>query len=95
MSNEQNQSDAKAHPVDTLVTLSVPDAFEVLKKAMQADPDYAWSWHCNVAMMCHDAILAHDDQVDFAHKVGNDSASRFMKLCFDIDTANHKNFTAM
>lgn len=34
MSNEQNESDAKAHPVDTIVTLSVPDAFESLKKAM-------------------------------------------------------------
>jgi hypothetical protein len=95
MELETKDSNALACPVDTLVTLSVPDAFEVLKKAMQDDPDYAWSWHCNIAMMCHDAILAHDDQVYFAHKVGNDSASRFMRLCFDIDTAKHKNFTAM
>ena len=33
------------------------------------------------------AILFHDDQVDFAHTVGNDAASRFMSMCFDVETS--------
>ena len=73
--------------------ITVEDAMNVIKKAMIDDEpsepgSFAHSWHCNIAMMCHDAILAHDDQVDFAHKVGNDAASRFMKLCFGVETSN-------
>jgi hypothetical protein len=64
----------------------VKEAFETLKQAIIDDPDFAYSWHCNVAMMCHDAILNFDDQAGFAHHVGNDAASRFMKLCFDVET---------
>lgn len=93
MSNEQNQSDTKANPVDTLVTLSVPDAFNVLKKAMQDDPEYAWSWHCNLAMSFYDEIETCES--NDAHVICNHAASRFMRLCFDIDTAKNKNFTAM
>jgi hypothetical protein len=78
----------------TLLTpkaVTTEKAFSVIKQAMKEDgPEkkgsYAHSWHCNIAMMVHDAILAHDDQVDFAHKVGNDAATRFMKLCFGVDT---------
>ena len=71
--------------------IEVAEAFEVIKKAMVDDNpseagSYAHSWHCNIAMMCHDAIIAFDDQLDFAHEVGNDAATRFMKLCFDVDT---------
>lgn len=68
-------------------------AMDALKHEMQKDSEqgsYAHSWHCNIAMMCYDAIRAecpptsmpHED----AHKIGNDAASRFMKLCFDVDT---------
>ena len=78
---------------------AVKDAFEVIKAAMIADSpeqpgSYAHSWHCNIAMMCYDAIREHDvtslgllsiDHED-AIKIGNDAATRFMKLCFDVDT---------
>jgi len=96
MSNEQNQSNAKAHPVDTLVTLSVPDAFNVLKNALKADPDYAWGWHCNIAMAQYDAMSAagYTDH-DAKHKTSNNGAARFMSLCFEVDITKHKNFTAM
>jgi len=74
----------------------VQKAFETLKQAMIEDGgdtgSYAHSWHCNIAMMCYDAIrnneslepgcLAHED----AHKVANEAASQFMSLCFDVDT---------
>ncbi len=71
----------------------VAEAFAVIKQAMIDDNpseqgSYAHSWHCNIAMMCHDAMF--DANIACApfrrHKVANDAASRFMKLCFDVET---------
>ena len=72
----------------------VKEAFEIIKQAMidddpSAPGSYAHSWHCNIAMMCADAI--YDDHTEAytseaAHRIGNDAASRFMKLCFDVKT---------
>lgn len=79
----------------------IRDAFNTIKKYMQDDcpqepGSYAHSWHCNIAMMCYDAIKAHQveifdpDSAEMSHidalEVGNDAASRFMKLCFDVET---------
>ena len=81
----------------------IAEAMEVLRQAMIDDNpselgSYAHAWHCNIAMMCYDAIKAHDVELfdmdsaemshEDAHKVGNDAASRFMKLCFDVETNN-------
>ena len=71
----------------------VEQAMNVLKEAFESDPSYAHSWHCNIAMSCYDAI--HDDvpigpnftKHDEAHRVGNDAASRFMKLAFGVVTS--------
>ena len=72
----------------------IKEAFETIKQAMIDDEpgtpgSYAHSWHCNIAMMCADAI--HDDETetltwDDACRIGNEAASRFMKLCFDVET---------
>ncbi len=79
----------------------VKKAFDTIKAAMILDEpeepgSYAHSWHCNIAMMCHDAIKDHDvDALDEyngkmsyvdALEVGNEAASRFMKLCFGVTT---------
>ena len=74
-------------------------AMGVIRQAMIDDNiveqgSYAHSWHCNIAMACYDAIIADNEsrQKMFrvshsaAHKIGNDAASRFMKICFDVDT---------
>ena len=77
--------------------IEVARAFEVIKKAMIDDSpseqgSYAHSWHCNIAMMCYDAIedakleIDREGQGIDSHKAGNDAASRFMKLCFDVET---------
>lgn len=96
MELETKNSSALACPVDTLVTLSVQDAFDALKQAMQNDPECAWGWHCNIAMSHYDVMsdAGYTDH-DARHKTANNGAARFMKLCFDIDTSKHKNFTAM
>jgi len=69
------------------------EAFEVIKQAMADDNpsepgSYAHSWHCNIAMMCMDAILDGCSEIHNAeaHIIGNDAASRFMKLCFNVET---------
>ncbi len=44
-------------------------AMDALRRAMQKDIDYAWSWHCNVAMAAFDAGApireAHERAADF------------------------------
>jgi hypothetical protein len=78
----------------------ISDAFKVLKQAIQEDVEegsLAHGWHCNIKMMCYDAILANklviacDIDSDSAHyealNIGDDAAARFMKICFDAKTA--------
>jgi hypothetical protein len=55
----------------------VADAMKTVIKAMQADPDYAWSWHCNVAMAFADA--GGDPYT------ANQGAARFMRLLANVD----------
>jgi len=55
----------------------IEEAFNVLKDALKKDVDYARSWHANISVCCQDAGADR--------KTSNDGASRFMKLCFDVD----------
>ena len=74
----------------------IEEAMKVLTEAMQDTElgSYAHAWHCNIAVMCYDAILSGtcDAPYEFdhklAHKIGNDAATRFMKLCFNVNTKN-------
>lgn len=70
---------------------TVQEALSVIKQAMVDDDpgkpgSLAHGWHCNIAMACYDAILSNDSKAEFAHDIGNDAASRFMKLLFNIET---------
>ena len=78
----------------------VEKALAVIRQAMLDDGpsdlgSFAHGWHCNIAMMCYDAInaakleLKHEMQSIDAHAVGNDAASRFMKLCFGVETTDN------
>lgn len=55
-------------------------AMRMLKDVFAADPDYAHSWHCNVAMSLYDSMESPN------HVTANEGASRFMKLAFDVIT---------
>ncbi len=76
------------------MSIETAEALQVLKQAMEADTEpgsYAHSWHCNIAMMCYDAQMsAYEGVEDMIHDdiraISNDAASRFMKLCFDVET---------
>ncbi len=62
-------------------------AIDTLKKAFKEDPDLAHSWHANIAMAFYDSM----DENHTHHKdrmlSGNEAASRFMKLFFDVETS--------
>jgi len=72
------------------VSITVKEAMEVLKKAMQDDPEYAHTWHCNLAMSFSDALpeTKYPNVQARLHEIRNDGASRFMKICFDVETKN-------
>ena len=59
---------------------SLSDAMATVIAAMQADPDYAWSWHCTVAMAF---VAAGGD-----HYTANQGAARFMKLLAKVEPAH-------
>lgn len=59
---------------------ALPKAMNVVIAAMQADPGYAWSWHCNIAMAYVDEGVNRD--------VANQGAARFMKLLANVEPAH-------
>lgn len=67
----------------------VAKAFEVLKQAMHDDFEFAWSWHCNIAMAFYDELGPLITPSGTSHEVANRAAARFMKLCFDVDTSQN------
>jgi hypothetical protein len=65
------------------------DEDKIIKKAIVEDENYADTWHCNIATACFDAIkyrygaeISNDDSMI----IGNNTASKFMKLCFNVET---------
>jgi hypothetical protein len=60
---------------------------KVVSEAMLSDPEYAWSWHCNIAM------AAFDEGLD--HFRANKAAARFLALLVPgLDTSKHRGFPA-
>ena len=49
-----------------------------LGRQLRADSEYAWSWHCNLAMAAYDEGLEHH--------AANRAAGRFMNSLFRLDT---------
>lgn len=64
---------------------SVKKAWEVLKKEINNDPDFAWGVHCNIAMPICDSINVN-------HEQGNLAAARLMEHLFNHDITKHEYF---
>lgn len=62
-----------------------PHAMQQLTAALQADPEYAWSWHCNLAMPVMDATGS-------THRIANEAGARLMRHLFDIDITKHPHY---
>lgn len=61
----------------------IKEAFDTLKAALQADTNYAWSWHCNIAIAFIDTEPSHGTRN--LHRAANEGAANFMQRCFDVD----------
>jgi hypothetical protein len=64
---------------------TIPEAIDTLKAAMAADPDYAWGWHCNIAVPIMDAA-------GVSHKRANEAAAHLMQHLFDYDITGHPHY---
>jgi len=81
--------DQRRLPHPLVVTVEVPAAeatspIKGLIDAMKADPEYAWGWHCNLAMAMHDSGAG-------PHQACNRGAALFLSLLSDgaVDTTQH------
>ncbi len=52
-----------------------------LIEAFKLDPDYLWTWHCNIAMGFYDA--------GGDHKIANEGSARFLQNLTGIDVRKH------
>jgi hypothetical protein len=63
--------------------MTTKQAIEHLERALQDDPEYAWSWHCNIACPIMDEGASYE--------LANKAAARIMKHLFHIDTTKEPN----
>lgn len=66
---------------------NVKEAMRILSAAIKSDPEYAWSWHCNIAMAARDEGLTH--------KAANLAAARFMYSAFGVDTLESEQYKSL
>lgn len=60
-------------------------AFTALKDLIKTDPEYAWAWHCNLAVPIVDAL-------GVSHTKANEAAALIMAQMFDHDITQHPHF---
>lgn len=58
--------------------MTTKEALDHLKQAMLDDPDYANTWHCNIAVPIQDCGISH--------QLANVSATRIMQTLFKVKT---------
>jgi Tfp pilus assembly protein PilF len=63
---------------------SASTALKNLSHVMQKDPEYAHSWHCNIAMMAQDAGASHES--------ANKRAADFMRNSFGVKNSQESTF---
>lgn len=65
----------------------IAKAMKALRKALKSDPDYSWSWLCNIAVPMQDSGASH--------ALSNNAAARVMDHIFGTDMENHPLFKDM
>lgn len=59
-------------------------AMRTLSEEMKKDPDLAWAWHCNLAMMAVDAGAKHEE--------ANKRAADLMRRAFGVSTDEYPHY---
>lgn len=67
-----------------------PMCYKHIADLMRVDHDYAWSWHCNIAMPMLDAL---PDAI--THKQANRAAARVMQHLFGIDVTTFNEYKSI
>jgi len=67
------------HPTDAY------SAWATFKRLMREDADYAWAWHCNIAVPIMDSI-------GVSHKDANVAAAHLMSHLFEYDITTHPQY---
>jgi hypothetical protein len=60
-------------------------AFTALKDLINTDTEYAWAWHCNLAVPIMDAACVN-------HATANEAAALIMAQMFDHDITQHPQY---
>lgn len=76
MTNPTKAENQSAHP------------FTAIKQLIHDDPEYAWAWHCNMAV----PIM---DTAGVPHKDANRAAAHIMAQMFDFDITAHPHYRAL
>ena len=64
--------------------MNINKAYDTIKKWINEDPEYAWAWHCNIAMPMQDEGCSYD--------LANRGTARVMSMLFGVDTSKNKNY---
>jgi hypothetical protein len=67
--------------------MTTAEAYNHMKAAMAANPDYAWSWHCNIARPLIDSGI---DGLK-----AQQCAARLMKHFWGVDTSANKHYASV
>lgn len=59
--------------------------FEALQKLIKSDEEYAWAFHCNLAMPIMDSIGC-------THQQANEAAAHLMRHLWDCDITKHEHY---
>lgn len=60
-------------------------AWDTFQQAMRSDPEYAWAWHCNLAVPIMDAA-------GVSHEKANIAAALIMSQMFEYDITSHPHY---
>lgn len=94
----EKHPDAKTVMVQRAPTASeTAAAVRVLQLSMFVDHEFAWGWHCNIAMSFFDEMKSMRELSEHPGlpKIANRAAARFMKTCFDVDVREFEQWKAL
>lgn len=64
---------------------AIQEASRVIRDAIHANPDLAWTWHCNLTRPVSDCL-------NVGHKKANEAGAQLMRHLFDIDITQHPHY---
>jgi len=71
--------------VNALADISVGQALNKMTEAFTKDPEFAYTWHCNIAVPVID-IIDRQTGIKNSHKLSNQIATALMKHLFNVET---------